>query len=37
MIHNKDTLEVLLTSTLNEGAGNESWGIKDFFVSVGKF
>jgi hypothetical protein len=32
--HNAPTLLVVLTSTLNEAADNESWGISDFQVYI---
>lgn len=32
--HNAPTVVVAITSTLNEAAGNESWGIRDFTLDL---
>ena len=34
--HNQPTLIIIMSSTLNEKADNESWGIRDFELSIVK-
>jgi len=30
--HSSEELNIKITSTLNEDANNESWGVRDFFI-----
>jgi hypothetical protein len=34
--HNSPNLQILITTTLNQDASDESWGIRDFFVFIEK-
>lgn len=34
--HNNPNMQILMTTTLNQAAADESWGIRDFYVFVEK-